>query len=315
MTVAPSIQVSTSDHNRISIEVGRRSTRTSAVEASTQTDGSAMIDQTAKSGEQLATRVRGETAPRALESDVVARFSAQLDRRFCALYAGQPQTADALSATALGGQDKALADYIVARRGRYCLIEFKANEAAFQSEARKELRVALCRTLSSQMNPLRWARSAHFIGWGTKTTTSLRGIGQAEVESIAFANYPGAICPLLGFPVPAPADQIDVDRFIEMFLENKLIGSTAARFEKYLALLFTLAGSCPGDELKSIEGSVYVYIPSDGQSPAEHCSVRFRGLAHLFALTLGKELPARAVERQGPELERDRSIGRGGMRP
>lgn len=263
----------------------------------------------------MATRVRGETAPRALESDVVARFSTQLDRRFCALYAGQPQAPDALGATALGGQDKALADYIVARRGRYCLIEFKANEAALQSEARKELRVALCRTLSDQKNPLRWARSAHFVGWGTKTARSLPGIGLSEVESIAFANYPGTICPLLGFPVPAPANQIDADLFIEMFLESKLLGSNAARFEKYLALLFELAGSCSRDELQSIEGSVYVYIPGDGRCPPELCSVRFRGLEQLFLLTLGREMPAPAVERQGPELERGISIGHGGMRP
>lgn len=262
----------------------------------------------------MTTHEQGKTAARALESDVVVRFSTQLNMRFCALYAGQPQAPDALSATALGGQDKALADYIVARRGRYCLVEFKANEAAFRSEARKELRVALCKTLSGQINPLRWARSAHFIGWGTKTSKSLPGIGTAEVESIAFANYPGTICPLFGIPVQAPAIQIDADKFIEMFLESKLLGSTAARFEKYLALLFTLAGSCSADELKSIEGSVYVYIPQENLRPAELCSVRFRGLEQLFSLTLGRELPAQAVQKEGPEIERDRSIGHGGMR-
>lgn len=244
----------------------------------------------------------------------MTRFSTQLDRRFSALYASQAHVPDALGATALGGQDKALADYIVARRGRYCLIEFKANEAAFRSEARKELRVALCKTLSDQINPLRWARSAHFIGWGTKTSRSLRGIGMAEVESIAFANYAGTICPLFGIPVPAPAKQIDADKFIEMFLESKLLGSNAARFEKYLALLFTLAGSCSADELKSIEGSVYVYIPPDAERPAELCSVRFRGLEQLFSLTLGRELPAHAIQKEGPEIERDRGIERGGMR-
>ncbi|QJW78726.1 hypothetical protein [Burkholderia glumae] len=206
-----------------------------------------------------------------------------------------------------------MADYIVARRGRYCLIEFKANEGAFRSEARKELRVVLCKTLSGQINPLRWARSAHFIGWGTKTLRSLPGLGMAEVESITFANYAGTICPLFGIPVPAPAEQIDVDRFIEMFLESKRLGSNAARFEKYLALLFALASSCSADELKSIEGSVYVYIPPDAERTAELCSVRFRGLEQLFSLTLDRELPAHAVQKEGPEIVRDRGIEHGGL--
>ncbi|PTB17301.1 hypothetical protein C9I57_28485 [Trinickia symbiotica] len=245
----------------------------------------------------------------------MTRFSTKLDRHFRTLYAGQQQARDALCATALGGQDKALADYIVARRGRYCLIEFKASEAAFRSEARKELRLALCKTISQQKNPLRWARSAHFIGWGTTITQSLAGIGMADVESIALASYPGAVCPLLGVPIQAPENRVDADHFIEMFLESKLLGSSAARFEKYLALLFMLAGSCSADALKSIEGSVYVYVPSEDFRLPELHSVRFRGLEQLFLLTVGREMRARAMEKHGPEIERDRPMGRhGGMR-
>lgn len=58
----------------------------------------------------MATHVRGVTEPRDLESDVMTRFSTRLDRRFTTLYKGESQVPDALGATALGSQDKALAD-------------------------------------------------------------------------------------------------------------------------------------------------------------------------------------------------------------
>ena len=238
----------------------------------------------------------------------MTRFSTRLDRRFSELHSKQPQSEDALAATALGSQDNVLSDYIVARNGRYCLVEFKANEAAFQSEARKELRIALCKTVSEQKNPLRWARSAHFIGWGTMAARHLPGLGLVDEESIELASYPGTICPLLGLPVQVPQNRVDADKFIEMFLESKLVGSTAERFEKYLSLLFKLAGSCSTDALKSIEGSVYVYIPEDDLHGPAVRSVRFYGLEHLFQLTYDREMFPSHLEKQDPEIELDRGI-------
>lgn len=252
--------------------------------------------------------MRGVTVPRDLESDVVTRFSTQLDRHFTALYSKQPQSQDSLAATALGSQDNVLSDYIVARNGRYCLVEFKANEAAFQSEARKELRIALCKTISEQKNPLRWARSAHFIGWGTMAAKHLPGLGMVNEELIALASYPWTICPLLGLPLQAPANRVDAEKFIEMFLESKLVGATAERFEKYLALLFKLAGSCSTDALKSIEGSVYVYIPGNDLHAPELHSIRFHGLEHLFQLTYDREMFPSHLQKQDPEIELERNI-------
>ncbi|WP_429359818.1 hypothetical protein [Paraburkholderia sp. GAS32] len=106
-----------------------------------------------------------------------------------------------------------------------------------------------------------------------------------------------------------------MDQFIEMFLESRMVGSNAEQFEKYLALLFTLAGSCSTDSLKSIEGSVYVYVPDEGLRSAELYSIRFRGLEHLFLLTQGRKMPRHAIQKHAPEIERDRGIERGGMEP
>ncbi|WP_146123223.1 hypothetical protein [Burkholderia multivorans] len=247
-----------------------------------------------------------------MEADVVTRFSTQLDRRFTALHSKQPQSEDALAATALGSQDSVLSDYIVARNGRYCLVEFKANEAALRSEVRKELRIALCKIISEQKNPLRWARCAHFVGWGTMTARRLPGLGTIDEESIALASYPGTICPLLRFPVHAPENRVGAEKFIEMFLESKLVGSSAERFEKYLALLFKLAGSCSTDTLKSIEGSVYVYIPGDDLHAPDLYTVRFCGLEHLFQLTYDRKMFPSHRQKQDPEIELDRGIEFGG---
>ncbi|MGF6997271.1 hypothetical protein P3T25_005647 [Paraburkholderia sp. GAS32] len=146
-------------------------------------------------------------------------------------------------------------------------------------------------------------------------TKPLPGIGTEAVESIALASYPGTVCPLLGVHVQAPENRVDVDQFIEMFLESRMVGSNAEQFEKYLALLFTLAGSCSTDSLKSIEGSVYVYVPDEGLRSAELYSIRFRGLEHLFLLTQGRKMPRHAIQKHAPEIERDRGIERGGMEP
>ncbi|PRD86541.1 hypothetical protein C6T66_02015 [Burkholderia multivorans] len=93
-----------------------------------------------------------------------------------------------------------------------------------------------------------------------------------------------------------------------MFLESKLVGATAERFEKYLALLFKLAGSCSTDALKSIEGSVYVYIPGNDLHAPELHSIRFHGLEHLFQLTYDREMFPSHLQKQDPEIELERNI-------
>ncbi|QFS37634.1 hypothetical protein BURCE16_12900 [Burkholderia cepacia] len=140
------------------------------------------------------------------------------------------------------------------------------------------------------------------------TARHLPGLGMVDEELIELASYPGTICPLLGFPVQAPENRVDADKFIEMFLESKLVGSTAERFEKYLALLFKLADSCSTDALKSIEGSVYVYIPGDDLRSPERYSVRFHGLEHLFQLTYDKEMFPSPRQKQDPEIGLERGI-------
>ncbi|WP_162831467.1 hypothetical protein [Paraburkholderia caffeinilytica] len=215
-----------------------------------------------------------------------------------------------MSATALGGQDKALSDYIVGRRGRYCLVEFKAGETAFRSEESKKLRVALCKTMSADRNALRRGKSAHFIAWGTTTHKTLTpGTEPMEVQGISLASYPGTICPLMGFPLPAPENRLYSDQFIEMFLESEQLGANAVRFEKYLTLLFELAGGCASTELKAIEGSIYLYLPPNTSHPPELHSVRFRGLEHLFELTRGRK-PNRE---QSYERDLGDDFQRGGM--
>ena len=133
------------------------------------------------------------------EDDVVDRFSRRLHKRFGEVFSRNEEHPN-FAATPLGGQDKALADYLLAGKGRYCLIEFKADEDAALAETKKPLRHALCRTFQKRAATMARAEDIHFIGWGTKQ-------GTPRAEPAATRNAPGSITvsvPWKGMPVNWP---------------------------------------------------------------------------------------------------------------
>ena len=71
---------------------------------------------------------------RHMEKDVVARFTAEVEKRFYELHSeGTPLPYTV--GTALSGQDADLADYLLAAKGCFALIEFKADRPACPSPA------------------------------------------------------------------------------------------------------------------------------------------------------------------------------------
>jgi hypothetical protein len=233
---------------------------------------------------------------RQLETDLILRFHTALQAEFGRRQGGT------LAGAALGGQDRVLADYLLAANARFALIEFKAAEAAIATEADKPLRHRLCRALATCRHSAALARDIHHLAWGTHAERDVPGFGMQTVEEIAVAPYAGKVCPLLDEDYPAPTRAVEPsDRFIRRFLGSRTAGGSARRFKAYLELLYTIAGGCTEEELKRFEGSVYVFVPG-----AVLHSVRFHGLDHLLELMLGR---SPTLERRA-ERERSRSQSR-----
>jgi hypothetical protein len=240
---------------------------------------------------------------RQLETDLILRFHPALQAEFGRRQAGT------LAGAALGGQDRALADYLLAANARFALIEFKAAEGAIVTEDDKPLRHRLCRALGTCRQSAALARDIHYLAWGTHAQRDVPGFGMQTVEDIVVTRYAGKVCPLLDENYPAPAQAVEPSgRFIRRFLGSRTAGAGARRFKAYLDLLYTIAGGCTEEELKRFEGSVYVFVPG-----AVLHSVRFRGLDHLLELMLGRSPtmerkaerePSRTPDRErgGPEL-------------
>ncbi|QGZ39620.1 hypothetical protein IP92_01911 [Pseudoduganella flava] len=223
---------------------------------------------------------------RQLETDLILRFHTALHAQFSRRQGGT------LAGTALGGQDRALADYLLAANARFALIEFKAAAAAIATEDDKPLRHRLCRALGTCRQSAALARDIHYLAWGSHAERNVPGFGMQTVEDIVVTPYAGKVCPLLDEAYPAPAQTEEPsERFIRRFLGSRTAGGSARRFKAYLELLYGIAGGCTASELKRFEGFVYVYVAG-----AVLHEVRFHGLDHLLELTLGRS-PERAPER------------------
>lgn len=244
---------------------------------------------------------------RQLETDLVVQFTASLHAQFLARHdAGEAGVT--CVGTALGGQDRALADYLLAANARFALIEFKANEKAIATEAGKPLRHLLCKALQGNRRLNALARDSHYMAWEVIASRVLPQLGLQPVREIMVARYADRVCPLFdeAFPVVAMPVQAS-ERFIRRYLSHRTAGASAKRFKAYLELLYTVAAGCPASELRRLEGSVYVFVPGSAKSAASFLRVPFVGLDHLLALTLGYKLeqtPEQRNERTPPGMER-----------
>lgn len=244
------------------------------------------------------------------------QFTANLHQQFLNLYGAGGQSEN-IAGAALGGQDVVLADYLLSARARFALIEFKDNEASIATEKDKKLRLLLCKKLNADRGSAALSRDVHYVAWGVRQEKDLgTSIGWQFVEDTVVASYPSKVCPLLGCNVDvSPRHAYASEEFIQRFLASRVAGTHAARFKKYLELLYRLADGVASNELKRFEGSVYVFVPTpDGVLPAKFLKVRFVGLDHLFMLTLGKQRThdreeVQEQERNGPT--RERGLGRG----
>lgn len=227
---------------------------------------------------------------RHLETDLELRFTASLHAQFLARH-GAGVAGSMLVGTALGGQDRMLADYLLMADARFALIEFKADAGAIRTEAGKPLRHLLCKALSVNRRSRALARDIHFIAWEEINSETVPPLGLQAVRDIMVARYAGKVCPLIDEAFPADATAADAsDRFIKRYLAYRTTGASAKRFKAYLELLYTIGGTCPASELKRFEGAVYVFVPRSAKSPAPFKSVPFVGLEQLLQLTLGYTL-------------------------
>ncbi|MBB0042834.1 hypothetical protein D7092_26295 [Ralstonia pickettii] len=254
------------------------------------------------------------TIDRKREDDVVDRFSRKVHARMLELYgesvAGHPNFA----ASPLGGQDVELADYLLAGIGRYCLVEFKADEDSVPSEKRKSLRRALCESMQKNSAMLARAQAIHFVGWGTEEETNAPGYAEQTMYALgaSLAPYPGMVCPLFGFtPAATVFGLMTDDAFIERFVSSELLGADAERFEKYVDELYAIAGHADADGKAGFQGTVYVYIAPSETRRANWAPFKFTGVEQLFRLTKEKGIDRAAIQERKRAAEKENTNDRG----
>lgn len=250
------------------------------------------------------------TKDRKREDDVVARFSEKLHKRMGELYWGGNDHPN-FAASPLGGQDWELADYLLAGVGQYCLIEFKADEDSAVSENRKPLRIELCKKMQVQSALHALAEDCHFLCWGEKKSEYVPSLSTYEtVLRASLAAYPGKVCPLLGCKMPPPVfDAMTEDKFIDQFISSELVGAPAARFEEYVDELYEIAGADEKTGKGGFQGTVYVYVPPESESPAKLLAVEFNGIKHLFRLTKEKGVNKEVGKEKAVEKEKKKDKG------
>lgn len=238
---------------------------------------------------------------RRLEQDLIVQFSNDLQRQFLQKSVQNDRVFRTYSGSAIGAQDRELADYLLAVNARFALIEFKADEDNIKSEKSKLLRVALCTVLASDSAMLARAREMHFVAWGQLEHQNIFGVCNPQlISEIVMASYADKVCSTIdcAFPV-AKINAIASSKFINSFLEFKTKGGPWKRFKRYLEELYLLAKKDTAGALSEFQGSVYVFVPSSAAKPAQVMSVRFSGLQHLFDLTihLEKHLQKKSMQR------------------
>lgn len=231
-----------------------------------------------------------QQAVRALEQNVVKRFSIALHTRF-------PQHLEEdvmqnFADTTLGAQDQSFADYLLAANARFALIEFKASYLDIRSEAVKPLRQALFKRMVRHDDTLRRCLDFHFVCWGVTTPVKLSGV-PALRETELINHYAIQVAPFMrDGPNVEPVDDFTTTTFLDDFLGARLFGGTAERFKVYLNELAAIANGRQGDA-STIEGMVFVFVPGDARGGGQYMSLRFKGLSELSMY----------LEMKSPQLE------------
>lgn len=239
-----------------------------------------------------------QQAVRALEQNVVGRFSVALHKRF-----PQHLERDLLqnfADTTLGAQDQSFADYLLAANARFALIEFKASFLDIRSEVAKPLRKALFKHMVRHDDTLRRCLDFHFVCWGVTTPVNLSGVSALR-ETELINHYAIQVAPFMPVgPDVAPVEDFSTAAFLDDFLGARLLGGTAERFKVYLNELAALAGGRQGDA-STIEGMVFVFVPGDAREAGQYMSLRFRGIEEL---TLYLQMKSPQLEHTPREIEK-----------
>lgn len=228
-----------------------------------------------------------QTALRALEQNVILRFSASLRQRFSNTTPDKSSTG--FADTTLGSQDKIFADYLIAANARFALVEFKASFLDIRSEAKKPLRRSLFDHLALRDDMLRRCLDFHYICWGVTSYLPVPSSQVAFIEESEFLNhYALQVAP---FMVTKPRLKTVADfsttSFLDSFLGARLVGGNIHRFRTYVNELAAIAGGTQGDA-STLEGMVFAFVPGDANSPGRYAHGRFRGLDHLDFLLAAK---------------------------
>jgi hypothetical protein len=244
---------------------------------------------------------------RKLEQDVILQFSNELQRHF--LYQQQLLNSahSSYAGSALGGQDRELADYLLSVNARFALIEFKADESSIASEISKPLRIGLCSQLASDSAMRARAQEMHFIAWGKLEDDGASEIDEfLKVRKIVLARYAERVC----LHCNGTLKVVDSEKFITSFLKYKTKGGSGSRFKRYLEDLFALADKGAADSFAEFQGTVYVYMPSSDSRVRKIVTIPFMGLQHLFSLTTDTQIEksrkgkAKLNQDRGPTMQR-----------
>jgi len=245
---------------------------------------------------------------RQMEDDVVGRFTAEVNKRFLALHATGRPLPYAVG-TALSGQDHDLADYLLGARGRFALIEFKADRRSTLTELDKKPRLQLLESCRLDSGILRRSLNIHHFGWERLERRQLPQIGSQLVATIEVARYIPELASAAQVRLPLGRARLwDSNEFITSFFEVQSAGTNIHRFRRYLSELYAIVGKSGSSALGRFEGTVLVYVP-DLHGTAQIQTIRFKGFDQLMELTINYEKAlTKQNHRPPPEQSRDQGL-------
>lgn len=222
---------------------------------------------------------------RQMEQDVVGRFSREVETRFLKLHAAGTPLHYAIG-SALSGQDSDLADYLFAARGRFALIEFKANKNAVLSELEKNARLRLLQICRDDTGTLARAQAIHHFAWEKLVARELPHLGTQLQATIEVARYIPELARAAHMSIPpAHARTWSSGDFISSYLEVESAGTNIYRFKRYLEELYSIAGKNGTVELGKFEGAILIFVP-ESTSKSQFLTLRFTSFNHLMELTI-----------------------------
>lgn len=246
---------------------------------------------------------------RHMENGLINEFSKKADRRFRELH-GVGKRNPYLIGSALCGQDRDLADYLLGADGRFALIEFKANAERLKTEGKKPRRLRLLEACLADSARLARSRAIHYTAWAESAQLELPGMRPQTQLDLVLAPYADKIGTVLGMDVPKRREQRWTDdAFLRSYLENRIAGSNMHRFKRYLTELYELAGTQGGAGLEGFQGLITVYVPL--REP-QFQSITFNSFQHLMELTIHFTRQRVRDLEQERQQERSRSRERGG---